>query len=100
MAHRAWAERLRLPFFSSPSVWPIPPAAGSSSAVNGGPEDAAIRVVEKLGGQCRRSPDFADTFRPAWLQEVVGDPVVEVDLQNLHRKHVADQTLRRAWIRP
>ena len=67
---------------------------GSSSAVNGGPEDPAIRVVEKLGGQCRRAVYFADTIHRAWLQEVVGDPVVYVDLQNLHRKHVNDQILR------
>src|SRR6266540_729734 len=50
------------------------------SAVNGGPEDPAIRAVEELGGKCSRVSDMQGECAPDYLQEVEGNPVVEVNL--------------------
>lgn len=50
------------------------------SAANGGPEDQAIRAVEELGGKCSRVSDLQGEFAPDYLEEVEGNPVVEVKL--------------------
>jgi hypothetical protein len=62
--------------------------------VNGGSEDPAIRVVEELGGECYRPADYVDTYRPPWVDEVEGNPVVEVNLQ-LQSHRVNDETVAR-----
>jgi hypothetical protein len=54
----------------------------SGSAVNGGPEDPAIRDVEQVGGVCRRVSDLKGECAPDYLSVVHGDPVVSVDLFN------------------
>jgi hypothetical protein len=64
---------------------------GRRSAVNGGSEDGAIQIVEALQGDCRRPSDFVDTYRPHWVDEVEGNPVVEVNLKN--NRNVKDATL-------
>jgi hypothetical protein len=53
------------------------------SAVNGGPEDPGIRAVEWVGGECRRPAYYLDFdgFKPGWLQQVDGTPVIDVDFQ-------------------
>lgn len=68
---------------------------GSTVTFWPGPENPAIRVVERLGGRCYRPSHLRDGgfAQRAWVHEVVGNPVVEVDLQNLHWSHVADPIL-------
>ena len=66
----------------------------SRSALNGGPEDPAIRLVEGLGGECRRPAYYEDGYKPDWLEAVEGAPVVAVDFQSA-RGRVTDATLAR-----
>ncbi len=51
------------------------------SSVNGGPEDPAVRDVERVGGVCLRASHVRRGEPvPDYAREVEGDPVVEVKL--------------------
>jgi hypothetical protein len=65
---------------------------GFRSAENGGPEDSAIRVVQRSGGACYRPPDYVDFSRPPWLNEVSGNPVVEANWSGA-RTYATDEML-------
>src|SRR5262249_33496685 len=49
------------------------------SAVSGGPEDAAIRMVEEIGGVRRRAAHVEGGRERDLLTQVQGNPVVEID---------------------
>ncbi len=74
------------------------------SEANGGPEDPPIQEVERLGGDCIRAadmrclhpgkPDLED------LDDVAGDPVVYVSLQDKQDKRVTVADLLNLALHP